>query len=349
MLSIIVPIFNGQIYLKKFIENIQSQSFENFELILVNDGSIDETETICEKYEKRDSRIVVINKKNEGSGPARNDGLRIAKGKYIMFVDCDDYFEKNYLEILYNTISENKVDLVICGQTDVINSKKIIYKKIVPQYREYTNKEDIRLDYIKLKKIGIADVLWNKIYSNKIIKDNKLMFPDLRRGQDAVFNITYFDKINSCITVEKALYYYRKNSLSNIFDKFPKNHYEIICKENMSIEKQIQKWGVYDKYSKEYLDIHFMRAVFSALTNAFNPKWNFNFISKYNYIKNIISKTKVKYGCHIYEQYSLYEKLIIILIKKNLVLFLMIVLEIKILKKKLICFNDLIQRYKIIS
>ncbi|WP_455795915.1 glycosyltransferase family 2 protein [Clostridium butyricum] len=143
MLSVIVPIYNGERYLKDFIENVQSQTYKEFELILVNDGSTDNTESICKKYEELDPRIVLINKKNEGAGPSRNSGLKIATGNYIMFIDCDDYFENNYFEILYDTIIRNKVDLVICSQKNVIGNKVIEENKTLLTCKEYKNKRNL--------------------------------------------------------------------------------------------------------------------------------------------------------------------------------------------------------------
>lgn len=341
MLSIVVPIYNGESYLDKFIENLNNQTFRNFELILVNDGSVDRTKIICENYKDKDSRIKVINKVNEGAGPARNAGIKVATGEYIMFIDCDDYFENNYLEILYSTISKNKVDLVICGQTDLIktNNKKIKYNVVLPPKKQYSSKSEIQKDYIRLKEMGIADVLWNKIYSSTVIKNNNLTFPNLRRGQDAVFNINYFDKINSCITVNKALYYYRIDAFENIFCKFPKNHYEIINEENEQIEKVLRSWNVYDDASI-YLNSHFIRAVFGSLINSFNPNWKFNFKQKHQYIKKIIEKDKVKKCCQVNIGLNLKEKIELFLIRKKYIVLLMIFLRIKILWqsiKSIIC------------
>lgn len=335
MLSVIVPIYNGERYLKDFIENVQSQTYKEFELILVNDGSTDNTESICKKYEELDPRIVLINKKNEGAGPSRNSGLKIATGNYIMFIDCDDYFENNYFEILYDTIIRNKVDLVICSQKNVIGNKVIEENKTLLTCKEYKNKEEFRADYIYLKKIGISDVLWNKIYSAQIIKDNNLMFPDLRRGQDTVFNINYFDKVNTCITLDKALYYYRFNQFENIFRKFPKNHYDVIYQENLNIENKLKEWGVYNTHAQQYLDLHFLKASLWALVNAFNPKWKYNFKAKYKYISNIINQPKINKCCETKFKCTLFEKLSVILIKQKLIFLLMMLVKTKIILKNL--------------
>lgn len=113
-LSIIVPIYNVEKYLPRCIESILNQTFREFELILINDGSTDNCKEICEKYKKIDSRIIVVNKKNGGVSSARNFGIDISRGEYIGFVDPDDFIDANMYEILFNTANSYNSDMVIC-------------------------------------------------------------------------------------------------------------------------------------------------------------------------------------------------------------------------------------------
>ena len=111
--SIIVPVYNVEKYLKKAVESTLNQSYEKLQIILINDGSTDESGKICDKYKQKDSRIEVIHKENGGLSDARNKGLDIANGKYIMFLDSDDFFEKDAVEIMYRKIEEKNADFVI--------------------------------------------------------------------------------------------------------------------------------------------------------------------------------------------------------------------------------------------
>ena len=113
-ISIIVPVYKVERYLENCIESIINQTFKDFELILVDDGSPDRCGLICDNYAKKDERIKVIHKKNEGLSAARNSGIQIAKGEYIAFVDSDDCINKNMYETLYDTAIENKSDIVVC-------------------------------------------------------------------------------------------------------------------------------------------------------------------------------------------------------------------------------------------
>ena len=113
--SIIVPIYNAQIYLEKCISSILSQSYKDFELILVDDGSKDESGKICDKWQKKDERIVVIHQENQGVSSARNEGLKRASGTFITFADADDIMKQNYLEVLVNEQDKSNADFVVAA------------------------------------------------------------------------------------------------------------------------------------------------------------------------------------------------------------------------------------------
>ena len=119
VLSIIIPIYNADAYLVRCIESILNQSFEDFELILVNDGSSDNSGNICDKYASLDSRIRVIHKINQGVSAARNDGLNNAHGKYVMFADSDDYVDKDWCKVLYDNICHYPDAMVLCNYSEV--------------------------------------------------------------------------------------------------------------------------------------------------------------------------------------------------------------------------------------
>ena len=117
--SVIVPIYNSEKYLKKCIDSILNQSLKEIEVILVNDGSTDGGMRIMEEYSKNDPRVVILNLKNGGPGKARNEGIKIAKGEYLSFVDSDDYIEMEFLERLYETAVHNKVQMIMTNYKDI--------------------------------------------------------------------------------------------------------------------------------------------------------------------------------------------------------------------------------------
>lgn len=138
LISVIVPIYNVEKYLTKCIESIINQTYENLEIILVDDGSPDNCPIICDEYAKRDSRVKVIHKKNGGLSDARNAGLDIATGEYIMFIDSDDFVEIDMMESMMNNMIDNNVDLVVCNIKYIYdNSEKVKYNqkdKVLDKY-----------------------------------------------------------------------------------------------------------------------------------------------------------------------------------------------------------------------
>jgi glycosyltransferase involved in cell wall biosynthesis len=170
LISIIVPIYNVEKYLSKCIESILKQSYINFELILINDGSTDNSSSICEYYKNFDDRIILINKVNNGVSSARNYGLKVASGRYIGFVDADDYIQDDMYEKMYNCINYNNADLCICSKAFIDNQD---YKPIRTDVLC-----DIELDLIdnvnaikKILKFNFSTSLWATLYKKSCIED----------------------------------------------------------------------------------------------------------------------------------------------------------------------------------
>ncbi|MBQ9782222.1 MAG: glycosyltransferase family 2 protein [Clostridia bacterium] len=173
LISVIVPVYNVQKYLPRCIESILNQSYKDIELILVDDGSPDNTGEICDYYAKKDSRVVVIHKENGGVSSARNAGLNIAKGKFINFVDSDDYIPNDSLENLINLQKENDADLVCCTFERLLQNGNIVQTKFYDKV--------LYIDNIKSEEVNIF--LSNhfrgpcaKLYRSSILKCNNLFF-----------------------------------------------------------------------------------------------------------------------------------------------------------------------------
>lgn len=126
LVSVIIPVYNVQTYLKRCLDSIIEQSYSNIEIILINDGSTDESFLICEKYKEKDNRIHLISQSNKGLSVARNVGITISKGAFITFIDSDDYVDRNYIEVLLNNMLDNDVDIVMCDIVDVYKNNNII-------------------------------------------------------------------------------------------------------------------------------------------------------------------------------------------------------------------------------
>lgn len=213
-ISVIVPIYNAQQYLTDTINSLINQTIKSIEIILVNDGSTDNSKTICEEYAKKDDRIIVINKENGGLADARNAGLKVAKGKYIMFLDAGDLFELDSCEYMYNVIEEIKSDYVI-GNYQMMDDDGTKWDKPafdVEEYKEFKiNKNDYQKSFFVMNSTA-----WNKIYKNKFLKDNNITFKVPSPSEDDYFTSLCYIKANSGYYTSKVMYLYRNspNSLS---------------------------------------------------------------------------------------------------------------------------------------
>lgn len=201
--SIIVPIYNVEKYLSKCIESILSQTYKNIEIILVNDGSLDNSAQICDEYAKKDDRIIVIHKANGGVSSARNAGLDIATGKYIGFVDPDDYIENNMYELMVNKIEKYKADIAICGY-DYINENYTIERYYHIQQDEIlTQKQFMSMQFDMPP--TIRHVVWNKLFIAKTLK--KIRFPEGINSSEDVYVLAEYAKfIKKAVFIHKPLY-----------------------------------------------------------------------------------------------------------------------------------------------
>lgn len=203
MISIIVPVYKVEKYLPKCIESILNQTYKDFELVLIDDGSPDDCPQICDEYAAKDERIIVIHQKNRGVSAARNAGLNIAKGEYIGFVDSDDFIEPKMYELMLQAIQNNQVDLAVCGY-DYVDEDGIVT-------RPYNNKED---EIITQKEVlkryfdmppSIRLGVWNKLFKNDLLQG--IYFTEgIKGAEDAEFLGKYLQSVKKAVVVHKPLY-----------------------------------------------------------------------------------------------------------------------------------------------
>ena len=204
LVSIIVPVYKVEEYLDECVKSIVAQSFKDFELLLIDDGSPDNCPAICDSWAKKDSRIKVIHKENGGVGSARNEGLEIASGKWVWFIDSDDTIEENALALLSELFSQNP-DLIVFNK-----EKNEFYKKDNCFFDDY---------YFKYR-FGFEP--WNKLYKLSIIRENGLRFDTEEKiGEDLLFNIIYYNYAEKYLFTNLKLYNYRIREDSAMGEKDP--------------------------------------------------------------------------------------------------------------------------------
>lgn len=268
-ISIIVPVFNTGKYLEKCIESILKQTYRNFELILVNDGSTDLSGEICDNYKNIDSRIKVIHQENLGVSSARNKGLEIAQAKYVAFIDSDDWIESSMFEELWRS-GTMETDLVLCGLQRIDKKNNIIYKT---SFRDGTQihcddwkEEDF---YILLNSYSLFQPVC-KLYRLKIIKDEGIRFnPELNFGEDFIFNINYLKHCKRIQITNKILYNYRSlgQGLSSTFNLKKAFSYSFT---KDSLIKFATTHNVLTGNSKEFIIKNILQDFTSCINQMFN-------------------------------------------------------------------------------
>ena len=205
-ISIIVPVYNVEKYLENCIESILNQTFKDFELILVDDGSTDNSGKICDIYEKKDSRIKVIHKNNEGLSSARNTGLDIACGKYVGFVDSDDSIHPKMYEVLYNLIEKYKSDISCCNYKYTYDISNQNHEELnLNEVIEMSNIEAIEKLYDKDLGVRLV-VAWNKLYHKHLFDNIRYKVGRLHEDEFMAHRILYNSK--KITYVDNELYYY---------------------------------------------------------------------------------------------------------------------------------------------
>lgn len=205
LISIIVPIYNVEQYLDKCITSIVNQTYKNLEIILVDDGSTDKCSNISDKWALDDNRIKVIHKENGGLSDARNTGLEIATGKYIGFVDSDDFISKYFVEILYKNLVNTQSDLIQCSHLtvdeDYLGVEELINENL--SIKIYNTKEALGL---LIEEERINQVVWNKLYKKELLQE--IHFEYNKLNEDEFFTYQIFAKCKKISYVDLPLYYY---------------------------------------------------------------------------------------------------------------------------------------------
>lgn len=296
-ISIIIPIYNAALYLEKAIQCSLAQTMVDFELILVDDGSTDNSLDICFAFAMVDTRITVISKRNEGAGSARNCGMNIASGAYLAFPDADDWFTLDIYEQLHALAQKSDADLVLGGFWAVAfdqNGQELSRCETPCKQVFYQNQEECRNHIMDLfPTTALFDVPWNKLYRRKTIMDNNVRFSDIRRCQDALFNLDYYHYVRRVITTPNAYYFYRENTQEKVWRKFPVNYIDAQITYHNRLKELFQLWGIYLGDIKQHYEKSFIISIRSTLDFCFNPYWHMNRKEKERYIQDIVFKKEV--------------------------------------------------------
>ena len=210
LISVIIPVFNVEAYLDKCITSVVQQSYKELEIIVVDDGSTDNSPQICDNWSVRDERVHVIHKENGGLSDARNAGLAVATGHYISFVDSDDWLKPQFMEILMRTLKENTADIAECGVLYVDEKEHILRERCYPEKKAVKSKIEAFKSLIK--EDGIYQTVWNKLYKRDVLEG--ILFEKGKYNEDDFWTYQVFDRLERLIVISDKLYCYLQRESS---------------------------------------------------------------------------------------------------------------------------------------
>ena len=225
LVSVIVPVYNVELYLKFCVESIIMQTYENLEIILVDDGSKDGSPHICDAFLNKDKRVRVIHQQNQGLSAARNAGIEVARGKYFTFVDSDDYIRKDMIERLVNLVERKKVDIACCEYEEVFFHKKIPVNYERGSNLVYRNRVDELKELFGTKRISIV-VAWGKVYKAELWKDIRFPIGKLHEDESTTYKI--ISKAKKIVHSDRKMYYYFQRSDSIMGSDFNEKKLELL-------------------------------------------------------------------------------------------------------------------------
>ena len=290
LISVIMPVYNVEEFVGKTIESVLNQTLKNIEFYAVDDGSTDDSGKICDEYAKKDKRLIVIHKKNGGAPEARNVAIDKAKGKYLYFIDSDDWIESDYLEKMYNLAEKNNADLVVTGflMEYYQNGKEVTYNTKC-ENKIYKNQNDFRLNAYKYLNNSLLSLPWNKLYRSSIIKSNNIRFPKTK-WDDHHFNMEYLMDVEKVVMSSMMKYHWyrsRKGSETminysdpNMYNK-RKEHYEHIL-------KLCNHWYVSNEESIESISCYYVGRLIQCIQEIADNK-NISLKDKRKKVKIILN------------------------------------------------------------
>jgi len=243
LISIIIPVYNAEKYLIRCIESILNQTYKNFELILVDDGSSDHSLSICNEFKMKDERLKVLHISNSGSAVARNKGLEIMTGEYLIFVDADDWIEKDAIQKTLDSIRSSKDDIIFFSVFSTEKNNTYHVGKIPKFNKDKILKCILSGDTSEYSDMGYyIDSIWAKIYRRSFIEENSIRFPDkLIRSQDTVFSLYTTELAKSISFNDYRFYHYEKNE-DSICNKYSNKSVRIIPELLRENDKFIEKY-----------------------------------------------------------------------------------------------------------
>ena len=251
LISVIIPVYNVEKYLHQCLNSLITQTLKEIEIICVDDGSTDSSWRILQEFAQKDNRVIIHQQHNLHAGVARNNGLKIAKADYVMFLDSDDFFEPNMLEDLYNQIVKEGSDAAICGFYKYDNKTKKIKNR--PIQEVFIEKSPFIPVSLGIDTFGFTNPApWTKLFRKSVFTDNNIQFEDYICCNDLTCMILALACCKKISVTNKSYIYYRANQDTNLTANRNKHFKYVLCALDKA-EKELKRLGIYEKFEKPFL------------------------------------------------------------------------------------------------
>ena len=315
-ISVIMPVYNVEKFVGKAIESMLSQTFGDFEFIIVDDGTPDRSGEICDEYAKKDSRIQVIHKENGGAPEARNRAIDVARGKYMYFMDSDDWAEPTMLEDMYALAEQHNAELVVTGYyIDTYYSDTEKYTQVqTSDDAVYKDQRDFREHAYELFDKNLLYTPWNKLYLSEYILQNGLRFPTTWMD-DFPFNLSVVRDVERVVFSSGQYYHFMRARAESETAKYKSNMYEKREEEHTWMLDLYKYWNVNDAASLEMLHRRYIERIVGCIENVTNKNCTLSRKERKAEIRRILHNPRVSEALSHARPRSSYMKLMLLPVK----------------------------------
>lgn len=295
-ITVVIPIYNCEQYIECLLKQLMEQSYKDFEVIMINDGSTDNSGEVCRKYQSQDNRFKYYEYSNMGVSSTRNKGVSIANGEYIIFFDADDKIDNDILYNLSVIANNTNADMIVFGYYMELLKDEIVKQRTIFKCNENAliHIEDSLIMYTLWEKSLMYNV-WNRMIKTEIIKNNTLLFDTkLSMGEDLDFILDVLKYCKTLYVTDKVMYHYvreRQNSATS--NKYIKNWFQIRTEEKIRLNKKFAELGYCSVQYKNFLDKRYIERVIGCIENEFKSN-NIGIRDRYYIIKRMINNKETQ-------------------------------------------------------
>lgn len=310
--SIIMPVYGVENFVRKAIESIQAQTLTEWEMLAVDDGSPDSSGEICDEYARKDPRIKVIHKENGGAPSARNAAIPLAKGKYMYFMDADDWAEPTMLEDMYSLAEKHSAQYVVTGYyIDTYYNASEYTTQELSQPDAVYDKETFRKNAYRLFDKNLLYTPWNKLFLSSYIHENGLLFPDTF-WDDFPFNLSVIKDVSSVVVSSEKYYHFLRARTDSETAKYRAGMYNKREEEHTWMTQLYKSWGIDDENSREFLARRYIERFIGCVENITSPGCALSSREKICEIKKMLKNPNVARELRNVKAHSLYMKIMLI-------------------------------------